>query len=223
MKRWLLSVGMGTLTLLGCVMLPSTASAQMQTLARCETDRTTVRIYDAGNGLMMRAYDRINNSEWLDTPARLNPNLEGTDYFNLRGEVAVRMYAPNRADQPCFVVIGNNPAQVGRLIGEDPIVEVPGGEPGRPIAICEGSSNRVRVFNFRNVQMMRAETLPSGSIWMETATRSVPSTFGMEYINNQGDRTVRLFVPSNVNTPCTITVNNGRPEQGRLVMEPMPR
>lgn len=219
--RWLLSMGIGTLTLLGGMALPDTAQAQTRTFARCETERVTVRIYDDGDGLMMRVYDRLNNVTWLDTPARFNPNREGTDYFNNEGRVAIRVYAPNRADQPCFIIlgVGDNPPQTGRLIGGDAIADFPTGEPGSPTAICQSNRNRVRVFNFRNNQMIRAESLPSGNIWLETTARSTPSSAGIEYITTQGEETVRLFVPSNANSPCTITIGNNPPEQGTLVRD----
>ncbi|MEO1209858.1 MAG: hypothetical protein AAFX78_09975 [Cyanobacteria bacterium J06638_20] len=221
-NRWLLAVSLGFLSILAGTVSPSTVSAQTRTFARCETERTTVRIYDEGDGLMMRAYDRLNNIEWLDVPARSNPNREGTDYFNIRGEVAVRVYAPDDADQPCFVVLGSNPPQSGRLIGDDPIAGIPDGNPGNPTAICQGRRNRVRIFTFRDSQMMRAESLRTGAIWLDTAARSTPLAAGTEYVNNQGEQTVRLFVPTDISTPCTITIGNESPEEGTLLREPTP-
>ena len=221
LNRRLLGVSVGMLTLVVGMVRSPTATAQTRTFARCETERITVRIYDEGDGLMMRAYDRLNNIEWLDVPARLNPNREGTDYFNTRGEVAVRVYAPNRTDEPCFVVLGDNPPQSGQLIGADPGDDGIEGGAGRPMAICQGRRNRVRIFDFRDRQIMRAESLQSGAIWLDTTARSISVSDGTEYVNNQGEQTIRLFIPTDVGTPCTITVGNESPEQGTLLREPI--
>jgi hypothetical protein len=213
-NRWLLRGSIALVPLLPLGGLPAAAQAQLQTLARCEAEQTTVRVYDAGDGLMMRAFDRVNNIQWLDTPARQQANLAGTDYFNVRGEVQVRLYAPANPNESCFIVIGDNPPQAGRLIGDAPIVDRPTPAPGQPTAFCESPTYRVRVYNFRDRQMMRIESRQTGAILQDTTARTEPSNLGVDYFNNEGTMNVRLFLPSNSTTICLIGIDGNPPEQG---------
>lgn len=86
------------------------------TLALCQGNLNTMRIYTMNGQLMIRAFDRLNNRTWLDTAARRNPNPQGVEYLNLRGEQSVRVFVANDRNLPCAINIGNQTVDLGRVL-----------------------------------------------------------------------------------------------------------
>jgi uncharacterized lipoprotein YbaY len=91
------------------------AVAQDATLALCETDRTSIRVYRQSGQILMRVYDRQDRIVWVNqTPTRSQTTSEGTLYTNLRGEQTINLFVGS--DQDCSVQIGDRPAENGTLL-----------------------------------------------------------------------------------------------------------
>ncbi|MGF1567135.1 MAG: hypothetical protein ACFCVD_03520 [Nodosilinea sp.] len=90
------------------------------TLALCQTPNHAMRIYTLDGVTKLRAYDRAQKRVWLNTPALSQPNPEGYDYVNERGEVAVKVFVPNSITGQCFITIGDQPPEAGEIIEREP-------------------------------------------------------------------------------------------------------
>lgn len=97
------------------------AVAQEATLALCETDRHSIRLYRQSGQIFMRAYDRQERVIWIDqTPTRSQVISEGTLYTNLQGEQLINVLVSS--DRNCAVQIGDRPLVSGTLLEREPSV-----------------------------------------------------------------------------------------------------
>ncbi|NJL45792.1 MAG: hypothetical protein HC922_08870 [Leptolyngbyaceae cyanobacterium SM2_3_12] len=91
-----------------------------RTLALCKSPNHTMRVYVLDGVTNLRAYDRKNEGVWLNTAALRQPNPEGYDYLNERGEVQVKLFVPNSEDLACSITIGDNPPEMGEVLVREP-------------------------------------------------------------------------------------------------------
>jgi uncharacterized lipoprotein YbaY len=102
-------------------LLSRSAIAQEATLALCETDRTSIRIYRQSGQILMRVYDREDRIVWVNqTPTRSQTTSEGTLYTNLFGEQTINLLVGSGQD--CSVQIGDRLAESGTLLEREPSV-----------------------------------------------------------------------------------------------------
>lgn len=164
---------------------------------------------------MMRAFDRVNGVTWLTTEARSEFLPQGISFVNNRGETTVQMFVPTPTNRTCFITIGNNPPEPGSLIQGD-LGDRPPTDP-QTVALCRSTRNEARIYNRNNQLMMRMTNLQDNTVWLDTAASRVPNPEGVDYFNERGEQTVRLFVSNNPSSPCFIHIGNNPPEQGTLI------
>lgn len=74
--------------------------------------------------LYRRAFNRRDGIIWMNnTPASVEPNPEGVNYRNLRGEQAVNLFVNTRAND-CSIKIGSNRPETDRLTDFQPPSQV---------------------------------------------------------------------------------------------------
>ncbi|MER3476218.1 MAG: hypothetical protein C4287_06220 [Leptolyngbya sp. ERB_1_2] len=91
-------------------------SSLTTTLALCEGNRNTIRIYKEAQQLKMRAYNRQDKATWINgAPASQQQVSNGIDYTNTRGEVQVKVNIPTNSSS-CTIAIGSQPAESGTVL-----------------------------------------------------------------------------------------------------------
>jgi|GEM_PF-1092099 len=90
-----------------------------ETITVCDGERNTIRIYQEEDKIMMRVVDKQNAIVWLNTEAKKEPNSEGTDFFNIRGEQTVRLFVANNSENFCSINIGDLPTEKGEILSND--------------------------------------------------------------------------------------------------------
>lgn len=79
------------------------------------TTRNTARVYRRGNELMLRMYDRLDSTTWLDTPARMETGSGATTYVNTRGETTVQVLQSQSSPSRCSIQATNLPLEPGTV------------------------------------------------------------------------------------------------------------
>jgi hypothetical protein len=79
------------------------------------TTRNTARVYRRGNELMLRMYDRLDSTTWLDTPARMETGSGATTYVNIRGETTVQVLQSQSSPSRCSIQATNLPLEPGTV------------------------------------------------------------------------------------------------------------
>ncbi|WP_156119741.1 hypothetical protein [Leptolyngbya sp. KIOST-1] len=93
-----LALGTGALASLSVMVSPARAD---YSIAYCDGAAYAVNIYRAGDpeapgsALTMRIYSRRDRVIFLNTEAKREPNPEGYNYSNLRGEARWELFVPN--------------------------------------------------------------------------------------------------------------------------------
>lgn len=73
----------------------------------------------------MRAFNRRDGITWMNNkPTSVEPNPEGVNYKDLRGEQAVSLFVNTRAND-CSITIGTNRPEAGRLTAFQPLQGTP--------------------------------------------------------------------------------------------------
>ena len=119
LKHWMSLAGALATATTVVVLAPfqHTVAQEPITLALCETDTTTVRVYTHNGQTLMRVYDRINNQVWMDqTPASKQTTPEGAQYANLQGEQSVILSVINRDANDCAIQVDSGLAINGSLL-----------------------------------------------------------------------------------------------------------
>jgi hypothetical protein len=98
------SFAVSTLTALSFA--PNIAKADF-TIAYCDGENYAINVYRTGDpeaptsALKIRIYDRSDKLTFLNTEANREPNPEGYNYSNLRGERQWTLFIANDLEAPC--------------------------------------------------------------------------------------------------------------------------
>jgi uncharacterized lipoprotein YbaY len=162
------------------------AVAQEATLALCETDRHSIRLYRQNGQVFMRAYDRQERVIWVNqTPTRSQTISEGTLYTNLQGEQPINVLVSS--DRNCAVQIGDRPLESGTLVEREPSVA----EIMNELAIVTGTvaylprialpPQAVVEVKLLNVSRADAPAITIAEQIISTNGRQVPIPFSLSY------------------------------------------
>jgi hypothetical protein len=110
MSRWYSKVAAWSALALGGLAVvgvsPKLAKADF-TIAYCDGEKVATNIYRSGDPespssvLKMRLYSRADGVVFLNTDANREPNPEGYNYSNIRGENQWTLFIANSPDSPC--------------------------------------------------------------------------------------------------------------------------
>jgi hypothetical protein len=100
-------LGLTTASLVAASLWLASSARADYSIAYCDAENHAVNIYREGDPesptseLKMRIYHRADGITFLNTLADRNPNPEGYNYSNIRGENEWTLFIPNNPDSPC--------------------------------------------------------------------------------------------------------------------------
>ncbi|MBE9138742.1 hypothetical protein IQ254_16330 [Nodosilinea sp. LEGE 07088] len=129
MSRWYSkAVACGALALGGIAfsaVAPGLVKADF-TIAYCNGEKVATNIYRSGDpeapssALNMRLYARADRAVFLDTAANREPNPEGYNYSNIRGENQWTLFIANSPESPCTLLRNGEVYDQGTVTMREP-------------------------------------------------------------------------------------------------------
>lgn len=155
------------------------ALGETETIALCEANKNTIRIYRENQELKMLATNRQDQIDWLNTAAQLESSDNGTTYTNIRGEQIVSLFIPSTSDS-CSIAIGNQPLDLGTLMTEKMNTGIVTGTVTyrERIALPRGSQIQVKLLDVSR-QDVAATEINSQTITIDK--QQVPIPFELTY------------------------------------------
>lgn len=168
------------------------AFAQEMTLLLCETPNTTVRVYEEGKQLLMRAYNRQQNRVWMDrTLVEVRIIENGIEYQNQLGELAVRI-GLNTSTGGCSIQVNNQPTEQGTRLIEKTINAVVGTVTYRArIGLLKGSMVKAKLIDMGTTAIVAEQTIV-------TQGEQVPIPFRLFFSSSDIDANRRYGVSAEI-------------------------
>ncbi len=103
------------LCLLSIPLTAKPALADKNNISICQGNSQQITIYPQAGIMMLQAYDKTRDVNWLTSPASLKLNREGVSYFNLKGEEKINVFF-SKDRQSCSIAIGNFLQEMGTQV-----------------------------------------------------------------------------------------------------------
>lgn len=161
----------------------SSVQAQTGTLALCQGQNSTVRIYYENDETKMRVFDQQDQVVWLDTGAQAETTQAGVTYENIMGEQTVSLFIPE-AQTSCIITIGDQSPDSGTLISENMTRQTVTGTIAyrEKMALPPGSQVTIKLLD-TSLQDVAAQEISTQII--TTSGEQVPLPFSLSYEPSQ--------------------------------------